>query len=81
MSMNEFEQWCVYRNKNGPLDSSTKICEYIKYLTFLTLKIAGDKKTNIDDLELFVMKDEKDETEIASVEDIFKNLQSMYKET
>lgn len=59
MSIKEFEQWCVYRNMNGPLDNTTKVCEYIKHLTFATLKIAGDKKINIEDLELFVQRDKE----------------------
>lgn len=76
MTMNEFQQWCVYRNTYGPIDGTSKLCEYIKHLTFVTIKIAGDKKIGIEDLELFKQKDES-EKEIASTEDIvnfFKNL-------
>ncbi|QKS24593.1 hypothetical protein FX987_02375 [Vreelandella titanicae] len=75
MSIKEFEQWCVYRNVYGPLDNTAKVCEYIKHLTFTTLKIAGDKKINIEDLELFVQKEK--EEKYATTDDLlnlFDNL-------
>lgn len=79
MTMNEFNQWCVYRNQTGPLDSSSKICEYIKQLTFITIKIAGDKKMKIEDLELYRAIEKHDPDKVATTSDIlnlFKSINS-----
>ncbi|MBT2771311.1 hypothetical protein J7J47_03585 [Halomonas sp. ISL-60] len=76
MSLREFHQWCVYRNEFGPLDTSSKICEYIKHLTFATVKIAGDKKLTIEDLELFI-KRTKDDERPATEEEIIEMMKML----